>query len=556
MSEQAGGVGTAPPASAATSSVPKRTASGQQGRRKTKSSENGGSGILRSSRSTPVTGDRTVKKLRLSKALTIPDTTTVADACRRMANRRVAAALLTDSDALLCGIITDKDVATRVIAEGLVPEETLVSTVMTKNPIFVMTDTLAVDALQKMVQGKFRHLPVVEKGEVVALLDITKCLYDAIARMEQAAEKGNALAAAVEDIERQWGNNLAASSSYVDSLRDRVFRPNLASVITETTKVATVSSVDTVYTATRKMSELRVSSVVITNGNKPSGIFTSKDVLMRVVAKNLAPDTTVDKVMSPNPECATLNTTIVDALHLMHNGKFLHLPVVDQDGHLVACVDVLQLTHGAVSMVGNNGAGIAGDLASTMLQKFWDTAFALEPPDMEEDRNSDLSAKLASENSGLDMRKISTSPSGSRNSFLFKLEDQQGHVHRFNCGTSSLTELTSTIMQRVGEDSNHLEVPHVLYEDDEGDRVLLTTDSDLVAAVNFARTSGWKGLRLFLEYPNQINVLPTTVTTSKEDAWGSTQTTMVACAVAVVGVGLFLCMRKFKGDLTHLLHWG
>lgn len=57
--------------------------------------------------------------------------------------------------------------------------------------------------------GKFRHLPVVENGEVVALLDITKCLYDAIARMERAAEKGNALAAAVEGVERQWGNTLA-----------------------------------------------------------------------------------------------------------------------------------------------------------------------------------------------------------------------------------------------------------------------------------------------------------------------------------------------------------
>lgn len=43
--------------------------------------------------------------------------------------------------------------ATRVIAEGLRPEETSVSKVMTKNPVFVMGDTLAVEALQKMVQG-------------------------------------------------------------------------------------------------------------------------------------------------------------------------------------------------------------------------------------------------------------------------------------------------------------------------------------------------------------------------------------------------------------------
>lgn len=36
------------------------------------------------------------------------------------------------------------------------------------------------------------------------------------------------------------------------------------------------------------------------------------------------------QVMTPNPECATIDTPIVDALHTMHDGKFLHLPVVDR----------------------------------------------------------------------------------------------------------------------------------------------------------------------------------------------------------------------------------
>lgn len=57
--------------------------------------------------------------------------------------------------------------------------------------------------------GKFRHLPVVENGEVIAMLDITKCLYDAMSRMEKAAEHGGAIAAAVEGVERQWGSNFS-----------------------------------------------------------------------------------------------------------------------------------------------------------------------------------------------------------------------------------------------------------------------------------------------------------------------------------------------------------
>lgn len=46
-----------------------------------------------------------------------------------------------------------QDIATRVIAEGLRPDQTPVSKVMTRNPLFVTSDTLAIDALQKMVQG-------------------------------------------------------------------------------------------------------------------------------------------------------------------------------------------------------------------------------------------------------------------------------------------------------------------------------------------------------------------------------------------------------------------
>ena len=63
--------------------------------------------------------------------------------------------------------------------------------------------------------GKFRHLPVVENGEVVAILDIAKCLYDAIARMERAAEKGKAIAAAVEGVEKHWGSSVSGWLTFV-----------------------------------------------------------------------------------------------------------------------------------------------------------------------------------------------------------------------------------------------------------------------------------------------------------------------------------------------------
>ncbi|KAD4385851.1 hypothetical protein E3N88_26020 [Mikania micrantha] len=83
----------------------------------------------------------------------VPETSTIYEACCRMAAKKVDALLLTDSNALLSGILTDKDVATRVIAHEIDFMNIPASKVMTKNPIYVLSDTLAVDALQKMVQG-------------------------------------------------------------------------------------------------------------------------------------------------------------------------------------------------------------------------------------------------------------------------------------------------------------------------------------------------------------------------------------------------------------------
>ncbi|CAN6713586.1 unnamed protein product [Malus baccata var. baccata] len=522
-------------------------------KKKPSDASNGGPDSARksftASRSTGLTGERTVKRLRLSKALTVPENTSVQEACRRMAARRVDALLLTDSNALLCGILTDKDIATRVISRELNLEETLVSKVMTKNPIFVLSDTLAVEALQKMVQGKFRHLPVVENGEVIALLDIAKCLYDAIARMERAAEKGKAIAAAVEGVEKHWGTSSSGSNTFVETLRERLFRPSLSTIIPDSTKVLTVSPTDTVLMTTKKMQEMRVSSAIVTVDNKPRGILTSKDILMRVISQNLPPKTTlVEKVMTPNPECATVDTPIVDALHTMHDGKFLHLPVVDRDGAVVAVVDVIHITHAAVATVGNT-AGVSNEATTTMMQKFWDSAMALGPNDDDEESRSENSLKLASESAETG-RSLPFPPSNFPNTFAFKLQDKRGRMHRFTCNIQSLTELIASIIQRMGDDIDRNNLPQILYEDEDRDKVILASDSDLIAAVDHAKQVGWKGLRLHLDYSGTHTRRRRGSATGNVDyayadsAWASAYNAVAAGAAVAVGLGVLAYLKR------------
>ncbi|RDX78802.1 CBS domain-containing protein CBSCBSPB3, partial [Mucuna pruriens] len=362
------------------------------------------------------------------------------------------------------------------------------------------------------------------------MLDITKCLYDAISRMERATQQGSAIAAAVEGVELQQ----TTPNTYIETLRERMFKPSLSTIVGENTKVAIASVSDSVYVAAKKMRELQVNSAVIVLENKIQGILTSKDILMRVVAQNLSPELTlVEKVMTPNPECASLETTILDALHMMHNGKFLHLPVVDRDGNAIASVDVLHISHAAISLV-ENSFGPSNDVANTVMQKFWDSAFALEPPE-DFDTHSEASGQLTLD--GADTTKSTYQSLGFGNSFAFKFEDHNGRVHRFYCGVEHQDELLSAVVQRIG-DVNGGQHPTMLYKDDDGDKIIIATDEDLVAAVSYARSAGLKALKLDLEFGNSTK--PTnpqsggTASTQKSSALSLRSGVVVVSSIGVL----------------------
>ncbi|KAL1300817.1 hypothetical protein AAHE18_18G208500 [Arachis hypogaea] len=297
------------------------------------------------------------------------------------------------------------------------------------------------------------------------------------------------------------------------------------------------------------MRELRVNSAVIANETKLQGILTSKDILMRVVAQNLAPETTpAEKVMTSNPEHASLETTILDALHMMHDGKFLHLPVVDKDGNIAACLDVLQITTAAISLV-ESSSGTVNDVANSIMQKFWDSALALEPPD-DYDTQSEASGIMNSD--GADTAKSTYQSVGHGNSFIFKFEDPNGRVHRVTCGAENLDELVSAIMERVS--NNDRSRPVILYDDDEGDKIVIANDSDLVSAVSYARSAGLKALKLDLEFtdsakpvtPESAIAMTTTTATRRKTGGGmlSIRSSIFAGAVVLTSIGVVAYLKR------------
>ncbi len=93
----------------------------------------------------------------------------VHDAVVGMAERNVNSVLVINAGRL-AGIFTGTDLIKKVVAVGLDPVQTALGDVMTRDPETVSPNVNAIEALHRMQDGHFRHLPVVDDGEVVGIL--------------------------------------------------------------------------------------------------------------------------------------------------------------------------------------------------------------------------------------------------------------------------------------------------------------------------------------------------------------------------------------------------
>jgi CBS domain-containing protein len=95
-------------------------------------------------------------------------------------------------------------------------------------------------------------------------------------------------------------------------------------------QVASVGGQATVRQAAKLMREHNVGAVPIVEDGALEGILTVNDMTSRVIAEGRDPDKTcVKEVMTPDPDTVGPGTTAIDALRLMQDGGYRHLPVVD-----------------------------------------------------------------------------------------------------------------------------------------------------------------------------------------------------------------------------------
>jgi len=95
----------------------------------------------------------------------------VAEAARKMRDNKVGALMVMKNDTL-SGIFTERDLMSRVVAEGLNPEKVQVSEAMTSSIATVPLETPIREAANIMSQNRIRHLPVLEEGQLYGVISV------------------------------------------------------------------------------------------------------------------------------------------------------------------------------------------------------------------------------------------------------------------------------------------------------------------------------------------------------------------------------------------------
>jgi len=139
-----------------------------------------------------------VGSLMKTKMITVAPTATVEEAARSMAQNDVGAILVVDGESLR-GILSERDVVSRVVAKGKLPNETTVSSVATSDVVTVEEDVHVRDCAAILRDRSIRHLPVMRGSRPVGILssrDFQAFVVEGLeriidrARYEEALDKG------------------------------------------------------------------------------------------------------------------------------------------------------------------------------------------------------------------------------------------------------------------------------------------------------------------------------------------------------------------------------
>jgi CBS domain-containing protein len=113
---------------------------------------------------------KTAREIMSSGAECVGENESIVEAARKMASLDVGALPICGEDERLKGMLTDRDIVVKVLAEGKDPGETKASELAQGKPVTIGADDPAEEALQTMSAHKVRRLPVIDGHELIGVV--------------------------------------------------------------------------------------------------------------------------------------------------------------------------------------------------------------------------------------------------------------------------------------------------------------------------------------------------------------------------------------------------
>ncbi|OYO07730.1 CBS domain-containing protein [Enemella evansiae] len=112
----------------------------------------------------------TARELMTSPAQTLAPTDSVVTAAQALAKNDVGSMPVVDDNGILAGVLTDRDLVVRGLAEGVDPERGTVADVLTETVVVVEADDDEAAVINALAQNQVRRLPVMENNKVVGVI--------------------------------------------------------------------------------------------------------------------------------------------------------------------------------------------------------------------------------------------------------------------------------------------------------------------------------------------------------------------------------------------------
>ena len=116
---------------------------------------------------------------------TIEPNATLAEAVRLLAEKRIGAAPILGADRRIAGIISERDVVRALAERGAAALDEPVSRTMTRKVETCGEGETVANLMERMTAGKFRHMPVVDRGRLVGLVSIGDIVKHRVQEMER-----------------------------------------------------------------------------------------------------------------------------------------------------------------------------------------------------------------------------------------------------------------------------------------------------------------------------------------------------------------------------------